>query len=93
MEENTQRFWCIMLYYFKKGKNTTKMPKVKKICIMYGEGSVIDQMCQMWFKKFLGTTDIWPNNSLPRGCLMHWKIFSSTPNSQHIQNNIQINKN
>ena len=25
MEENTQHFWHIMLYYFKKGKNATEM--------------------------------------------------------------------
>ena len=27
MEENTQHFWHIMLYYFKKCKTETKMPK------------------------------------------------------------------
>ena len=27
MEENTQRSWHIMLYYFKKGKNATEMQK------------------------------------------------------------------
>ena len=40
MEENTQHFWCIMLYYFKKGKNATEMQK--KICAVYGEGAVTD---------------------------------------------------
>ena len=30
----------------------------KSICAVYGEGSVTDQMCQKWFAKFLGTTDI-----------------------------------
>ena len=29
MEENKQHFWCIMLYYFKKGKNATEMQKKK----------------------------------------------------------------
>ena len=57
MEENIQYFWCITLYYFKKGKNATEMQK-KQICGVYGEGAVTDQMCQMWFAKFLGTTDI-----------------------------------
>ena len=38
MEENTQHFWCIMLYYFKKGKNATEMQK--KICAVYGDGAV-----------------------------------------------------
>ena len=31
MEENKQHFWRIMLYYFKKGKNATKMQE--KICV------------------------------------------------------------
>ena len=40
-----------MLYYFKKGKNTTEMQK-KKICAGYREGIVTDRTCQMWFVKF-----------------------------------------
>ena len=40
MEEKEQYFQHIMLYYFKKGKNTTKMQK--KICAVYGEGAVTD---------------------------------------------------
>ena len=39
-----------MLYYFKKGKNTTETQK--KICVVYGEGAVTDQTCQKWFVKF-----------------------------------------
>ena len=46
MEENKQQFWHIMLYYFKKGKNTTEMPKIWAV---YGEG---DRMRQKWFAKF-----------------------------------------
>ena len=49
-------FWHIILYYFKKHKNATEMQK--KICAVYGEGAVTDGMCQKWFAKFLGTTDI-----------------------------------
>ena len=30
----------------------------EKICAVYGEGAMTDQMCQMWFGKCLGTTDI-----------------------------------
>ena len=45
-----QHFWHIMLYYFKKGKNTTETQK--RICAVYGEGAVTDQMCQKWFAKF-----------------------------------------
>ena len=50
MEENMQHFQHIMLYYFKKGKNTTETQK--KICAVYGEGAVTDQMCQKWLVKF-----------------------------------------
>ena len=56
MEEDTQHFQHIMLYYFKRGKNTIEMQK--KSCAVYGEGTVTDQMCQKWFVMFLGTIDI-----------------------------------
>ena len=52
MEENTQYFRPIMHYSFKKGKNATEMQKTKKICAVYGEGAVTDQICQKWFVKF-----------------------------------------
>ena len=39
-----------MLYYFKKGKNATEMPK--KICAVYGVGAVTDRTCPKWFAKF-----------------------------------------
>ena len=45
-----------MLYYFKKGKNTTETHK--KICAVYGEGAVTDRTCQKRFVKFLVTIDI-----------------------------------
>ena len=50
MEEKKQHFWHIMLYDFKKGKNTAETQK--KICAVYGEGAVTDQTCQKWFAKF-----------------------------------------
>ena len=34
MDENTQHFWHIMLYYFKKGKKTTEMQK-KNLCSVW----------------------------------------------------------
>ena len=49
MEENKQHFWHIILY-FKKGKNATETQK--KICAVYGEGAVSDQMYQKCFAKF-----------------------------------------
>ena len=55
-EGNTLHFWHIMFYCFKKGKNTIKIQE--KICAVYGEGAVIDQMCPKWFVKFLGPVDL-----------------------------------
>ena len=40
-----------MFYYFKKDKNTTET-HTKKICAVYGEGAVTDQMFQKGFAKF-----------------------------------------
>ena len=40
MEENTH-FQCNVLYYFKKGKNTTEMQK--KTFAVYGESTVTDR--------------------------------------------------
>ena len=54
MEEEMQHFWCILLYYFKKGKNATETDK-KDLC---GEGAVTDRTCQKWLVEFLGPVDI-----------------------------------
>ena len=48
-------FWCIMLYYFKKGKNATQMQKKRFVQCME---VMTNQMCQKCFMKFLGTLDI-----------------------------------
>ena len=45
-----------MLYYFKKKQKQTETHK--KICAVYGEGAVTDQVSQKWLVKFLGTVDI-----------------------------------
>ena len=39
-----------MLYYFKKGKNTTETQE--KMGAVYREGAVTDRKCQRWFAKF-----------------------------------------
>ena len=52
VEENMQLFWCIMLYYFKKGKMQLKSKKKKKIFAVYGEGAVPDRPCQKWYVDF-----------------------------------------
>ena len=55
MKEDMQHFQHIMFYYLKKVK--TQLKRNKKICAVYGEGAMTDQMCQKWFAKF-GTIDI-----------------------------------
>ena len=45
------------MYYALLFKNTTEMQR-KEICAVYGKGAMTDQMCQKWFVKFLGTTEI-----------------------------------
>ena len=35
MEENTQHFRHIMLYYFKKGKNANEMQKIEYLCCVW----------------------------------------------------------
>ena len=51
MEENKWHFCHIMLYYLKKGKNTTEMQN--KICAVYGEGAVSDWTCQSGLRSFV----------------------------------------
>ena len=53
-----------MLYYFKKSKNATQTEK--KVCAVYGEGAVIDPMCQKWFAKF-HAGDFWLHGALWSG--------------------------
>ena len=84
MEENVRHYQHIMLYYFKKGKNANEMQK--KICAVYGEGAVTDQMCQSGLQSFLVLLTFWPNNSLLWSCLMHWKMFS-TPSLSPLEAN------
>jgi len=50
MEENKQYFRCLMLFYFRKGKNATQTRKKK--CAVYEEDVVSERVCQNWFAKF-----------------------------------------
>ena len=49
MEENTQHF---RLCFIISGKVKTQLKHKKRICAVYGEGAVTDQMCQKWSAKF-----------------------------------------
>ena len=44
-----QHFGILCFVLFQERKNTEAQ---KKICAVYGEGAVTDQMCQKWFAKF-----------------------------------------
>ena len=77
MEEDMQHFGILCFIISRKVKMQLKC--TKKICAVYGEGAVTDRMCQKWFVKFLVLLTLWPNDSLLWGCLVHWKMFSSTP--------------
>ena len=46
-----QHFWCIVLYYFKKGKNTTKTQKM--MCAVYREGAVTSNVSKRGLQSFL----------------------------------------
>ena len=46
-----------MLYYFKKGKNTTETQV--KICLVYEEGAVTDQTCKSALQSFTLETSRW----------------------------------
>ena len=50
MEEKTQHFQYIMVYYFKKGKKATGTQK--NMCALYGEGALTDRTCQKCFARF-----------------------------------------
>ena len=57
--------------------------KKKKICAVYGEGAVIDRMCQKWFAKFLVLLTFWPNNFLPWACLCTGRCLAAPLASPH----------
>ena len=67
--EYMQHCWHIMLYYFKKGKNTTERQKM--ICAVYGEGAVTDQTCQRGLRSFMLEMSHW---TMLRGWADHLKL-------------------
>ena len=78
-----QHFRHIMLYYFKKGKNTTETQK--KICALYGEGARTDRTCQNWFAKFHAgdsSLDDAPRSGTPVEVDSH-QIETLIENNQH----------
>ncbi|GFX83066.1 histone-lysine N-methyltransferase SETMAR [Trichonephila clavipes] len=50
MESDKQHFRHILLFYYRKGKNTVQ-PR-KKLDDVYGEGGLTVRQCQNWFAKF-----------------------------------------
>ena len=77
MEEHTQHFWHIMLYYFKKSKTVTETQKRVVPCMEKALWPI--EHVESGLRSFLVLLTFWPNNCLLGGCRMHWKMFSSTP--------------
>ena len=50
-------FGILCFIISRKVKTQLKLKK-KKICVVFGEGAVIDGTCQKWFANFLGTIDV-----------------------------------
>ena len=82
MEENVQYFcfdvWCMMLYYFKEGKNITEMQKKKRSVQCVEKVLWLVESVKSGLRSFVVLLTIWPNNSLLWGCLLHWEMSSST---------------
>ena len=82
-----------MLYYFKKGKNTTEMQI--DICAVYGEGAANDRTCQKWFVKFHAGDFSLDDAPQSGGPFDSDQIKTLIENNQHYTihtQNIQINK-
>ena len=98
MEENKWRFWHIMLYYFKKGKNTTETHK-KDFCNIRRRScdwpNVSEVVCEVscWISCWTMLHGRVDQLRLKAIKLRHWKqsTFYHVGDSQHTQN-IQINK-
>ena len=69
MEESKQHFWCVVLCYFKKDKNSTE--RWNRICV---EG-VTDQTCPKWFVKFC-TGDSTLDDSTLQGWVNELKLIA-----------------
>ncbi|KOC61115.1 Histone-lysine N-methyltransferase SETMAR [Habropoda laboriosa] len=50
MENQQEHFRHIILFYFKKGKNTSEASK--EICEVYRENVIEECVCQKWFARF-----------------------------------------
>ena len=65
MEEDTQHFCHIILYYFKKGKNATEKQKTKKRFVRCMEKVLLlIERVKSGLQSFLILVKLWPNNSL-----------------------------
>ena len=62
MEENTQHFWHIILYYFKKSKNATERKKRFVLCME--KVLWLIERVKSGLQSFLVLLTFWPNNSL-----------------------------
>ena len=50
MEDQSVHFRHVLLFYFRKGKNSHQA--CAKLCKVYGDNALQERQCQRWFKKF-----------------------------------------
>lgn len=50
MEDQSEHFRHILLFYFRKGKKAVEARE--KLCEVYGKDAMSDRQCQRWFAKF-----------------------------------------
>ena len=50
MEISEGHFRHILLFYFRKGKNTAQV--YRKLCSVYGDECLSERQCQNWFARF-----------------------------------------
>ena len=56
MEQNKEKIWHILQYYYDKGKNASQA--ANKICAVYGLDTVSISTAQRWFKRFRSGVEV-----------------------------------
>ena len=72
MEENVQHFWHSMLYYFKKGKNTTEMQEKSFVSYMEKVLWLIERV-KSGLRSFAGDVSLW---MMPRSQVDQLKLIA-----------------
>ena len=59
MEQNKEKIWHILQYYYDKGKNASHA--ANKICAVYGLDTVSIYTAQRWFQRFRSGAEVTEN--------------------------------